>query len=82
MKKTAYSRFMTTTPAAALDMCAAAIAKAACGRCDWQDAAQLERDVQAFLERDSERPAGDLETVIIFRAMHYLQEQRKAAAVR
>lgn len=81
MKKTAYSRLMTTAPAEILDMCADAIAAATCGRGNWQDVCRLERDVQAFLERDSERPAGDLETVIIYRAMHYAQQQRRAAAV-
>lgn len=81
MKKTAYFRFMTTAPAEILDMCADAIAVATCGRWNWQDAYRLERDVQAFLERDSERSAGDLETVIVYRAMHYAQQQRRAAAV-
>lgn len=81
MKKTAYFRFMTTAPADLINMCADAIAMATCGRWNWQDAYRLERDVQAFLERDSERPAGDLETVIVYRAMHYAQQQRRAAAV-
>ena len=81
MKKTAYSRFMTTAPAEILDMCADAIAAATCGRWNWKDAYRLERDVQAFLERDSERPAGDLKTVIVYRAMYYVQQQRRAAAV-
>lgn len=81
MKKTAYFRFMTTAPADLINMCADAIAMATCGRWNWQDAYRLERDVQAFLERDSERPAGDLENVIVYRAMHFAQQQRRAAAV-
>lgn len=81
MKKTAFFRFMTTAFNEILDMCADALAMATCGRWTWQDAYGLAFDVQAFLERDNERPADDLEDVIVLRARHFVQRQRKAAAV-
>ena len=81
MKKTAYFRFMTTAPADLINMCADAIAMATCGRWTWTDAQTLERDVEAYLERDNDRPAAELERVIALRALHFAQQQRKATAV-
>lgn len=81
MKKTAYFRFMCTSPAEIIKMCADALEKTTLGRWTWADARRLERDVEAFLERDNDRPADELEMVIDLLALYFARQQRKAAAI-